>query len=197
MTMTAREKSLLAAADHEWTAEEEIQLFYAMGGLKPVGVNRHFYIACITDRLSRSLNRDYTTESIWVHLRTMYNLEALEDLEPLPFPNEEREFSLPEAEFSTLLSKKRAASEESRQSNEGPPSIIAVVTDNTINKTLSSQTKTSSSLITSKELDKKLTSKLTDAPKRTPKRTRGSMSLESSSPSTTPPPIQSNKRRRI
>lgn len=50
--MTAREKSLLASADHEWTAEEEIQLFYAMGGLKPVGVNKHFYIACITDRSS-------------------------------------------------------------------------------------------------------------------------------------------------
>lgn len=129
--MTAREKSLLASVDHEWTAEEEIQLFYAMGGLKPVGVNRHFYIACITDRLSRSLNRDYTTESIWVHLRTMYNLDALEDLEPLPFPNEEKEFSLPEAEFSLLLSKKRAASEESRQSTDGPPSIIAVATDNT------------------------------------------------------------------
>lgn len=64
----------------------------------------------------------------------MYNLEALEDLEPLPFPNEEREFSLPEAEFSSLLSKKRAASEESRQSTEGPPSIIAVVTDNTTSK---------------------------------------------------------------
>ncbi|GBP02247.1 PAN2-PAN3 deadenylation complex catalytic subunit PAN2 [Eumeta japonica] len=61
----------------------------------------------------------------------MYNLEALEDLEPLPFPNEQREFSLPEAEFSALLSKKRAASEEARQSTEGPPSIIAVVTDNT------------------------------------------------------------------
>lgn len=137
MTMTVREKSLLASGEHEWTPEEEIQLFYAMGGLKPVGVNRHFYIACITDRLSRSLNRDYTTESIWVHLRTMYNLEALEDLEPLPFPNEEREFSLPEAEFSTLLSKKRAASEESRQSSDGPPSIIAVATDNINSKGIS------------------------------------------------------------
>lgn len=52
-------------------------------------------------------------------------------------------------------------------------------------------------MVTTKELDKRLSVKLADAPKRTPKRTRGSMSLESSSPSTTPPPIQSNKRRRI
>lgn len=55
----------------------------------------------------------------------------------------------------------------------------------------------SAGLFSTKDLDKKITSKLTEAPKRTPKRTRGSMSLESSSPSTTPPPIHSNKRRRI
>lgn len=127
MTMTAREKSLLAGTTHEWTPEEEIQLFYAMGQLKPVGVNRHFYIACIAERLSSSLNRDYSTESVWIHLRSLYNLDALEDLEPLPFPNEEKEFSLPEAEFSSLLSKKRATSEE----NSKQSSIIAVATDNT------------------------------------------------------------------
>lgn len=50
MTMTARERSLAAPADQEWTPEEEIQLFYAMAGLKPVGVNKHFYIACIAER---------------------------------------------------------------------------------------------------------------------------------------------------
>ncbi|XP_073845544.1 MRG/MORF4L binding protein [Musca autumnalis] len=195
MTMTARERSTLAAsAEHEWTPEEEIQLFYAMAGLKPVGVNKHFYIACIAERL----NRD--TESIWGHLRTLYNLEALDELEPLPFPNDEKEFSLPEAEFSLLLSKKRGNIVE-ETTNEGPPSIIAVATDNTTKGDKSfTQTKLPSSTTTPtvKELDKKLTAKLSDGPKRTPKRTRGSMSLESNSPSTTPPPpVQSNKRRRI
>ncbi|XP_058979573.1 uncharacterized protein LOC101891901 isoform X1 [Musca domestica] len=122
MTMTARERSLAAPADQEWTPEEEIQLFYAMAGLKPVGVNKHFYIACIAERL----NRD--TESVWGHLRTLYNLEALDELEPLPFPNDEKEFSLPEAEFSLVLSKKRGNIVED---NSDPPSIIAVATDNT------------------------------------------------------------------
>ncbi|XP_005191744.1 MRG/MORF4L-binding protein isoform X2 [Musca domestica] len=190
MTMTARERSLAAPADQEWTPEEEIQLFYAMAGLKPVGVNKHFYIACIAERL----NRD--TESVWGHLRTLYNLEALDELEPLPFPNDEKEFSLPEAEFSLVLSKKRGNIVED---NSDPPSIIAVATDNTTKDKSFTQTKLPSTTPTVKDLDKKLTAKLSDAPKRTPKRTRGSMSLESNSPSTTPPPppVQSNKRRRI
>lgn len=122
--MTSREK-LALCSEHEWTPEEEIQFFYALRNLpKPVGVNKHFYMACINERLSRSLNRDFTTDIIWAHLRTLYDLDALEELEPLPFPNEECEFSLPEAEFSLLISKKCDNSEE-------PASIIAVATDNT------------------------------------------------------------------
>ncbi|XP_067627658.1 MRG/MORF4L-binding protein isoform X2 [Eurosta solidaginis] len=194
----------------EWSAEEEIQLFFALEGLKPVGINKHFYMACIADRLSKNLQRDVPAEAIWAHLRTMYNLDVLDELEPLPFPNEEKEFSLPETEFSALLSKKRAESEETQQQQPqlnsidsigGPPSIIAVATDNTIKSSGGDKTSThkaSSSNHHTKELDKKVTAKLTDIPKRTPKRTRGSMSLESnSSPSTTPPPVHSIKRRRI
>jgi hypothetical protein len=30
----------------EWTTEEEIQLFSALNGLKPVGINKHFFMAC-------------------------------------------------------------------------------------------------------------------------------------------------------
>lgn len=34
----------------EWTTEEEIQLFSALNGLKPVGINRHFFMAVIVER---------------------------------------------------------------------------------------------------------------------------------------------------
>lgn len=34
----------------EWTAEEEVQLFLALNGIKPFGVNKHFFMACIVDR---------------------------------------------------------------------------------------------------------------------------------------------------
>lgn len=216
---TSKEKT----TDHEWTPEEEIQLFYALSGLKPVGVNRHFYVACIAERLSRSLNRDFLGEHIWTHLKSMYNLDVLQLHEQIPFPNEQKEFSLPEVEFGVFMSKKGASSEERRQSSDGPPSIIAVATDNTTTRGkylranrkifndfvaclsdknqsyLFSKTSSLSSggHQTIKDLDKKITSKLIDVPKRLPKRTRGSASLESNSPSTTPPPTQNNKRRRI
>lgn len=180
--MSSKEKS----EEMEWSAEEEIQLFFALEGLKPVGVNKHFYMACIAERLSRSLNRDVPAEQIWAHLRTLYNLEVLDEIEPLPFPNEQMDFSLPETEFSTLMSLKEAESEDKKQTEPSQP------------KPNEKQAATPKlNVPPAKELEKKIVAKLVEAPKRTPKRTRGSMSLESNSPSTTPPPLQTHKRRRI
>lgn len=92
----------------EWSAEEEIQLFKALGGLKPIGINKHFYMACICERLSTALKREITPDVVWAHLKTMYNLEILDQLEPVPFPQDQCDFQLPEAEFSALMSKKLA-----------------------------------------------------------------------------------------
>ncbi|XP_055855678.1 MRG/MORF4L-binding protein [Episyrphus balteatus] len=185
MTMSSKEKS----EEMEWSAEEEIQLFFALEGLKPVGVNKHFYMACIAERLSRSLNRDIPAEQIWAHLRTLYNLDVLDEMEPLPFPNDQKDFSLPETEFSALMSRKQAETEEKTliepasqpKPIEKQPTVVASKVN----------------VPPIKDLEKKIVAKLVDAPKRTPKRTRGSMSLESNSPSTTPPPLQAHKRRRI
>lgn len=176
MTMSVKEKP----EEMEWSAEEEVQLFFALEGLKPVGVNKHFYMACIADRLSKSLNREVPAECIWAHLRTMYNLDVLDEMEPLPFPNEQKDFFLPDTEFSSLMSRKKSESEERKSETKEKPTL-------------------SGKQIAPKDLEKKVTAKLmvSDAPKRTPKRTRGSTSLESNSPSTTPPPMSNNKRRRI
>lgn len=94
----------------EWSPEDEIQLFFAMDGLRPVGINRHFFIACVVERLSKALNREVSSESVWSHLKTMYNLQALDEQDPLPFPNEESDFSLPETEY--VLERKRKSIEE-------------------------------------------------------------------------------------
>ena len=58
-------------------------------------------MACIVDRLTKALNRKVTSEQIWAHLKTMYNLKVLNEAETLPFPNEQTNFSLPESEYST------------------------------------------------------------------------------------------------
>lgn len=87
----------------DWSVENEIQLFYAMMGHKPVGVNKHFQMMFIHDKLSSSLNCEMSTRTIWDKLETLYDLAALDESDKLPFPNEEIEFNLPEMEFSDLL----------------------------------------------------------------------------------------------
>lgn len=107
MMAAVREKQELEQ-NLEWTAEEEAQLFLAMDGVKPVGINRHFFMACIVERLSRSLQREISSEAVWSHLRTLYNLKALDELEPpVPFVSDESEFCLPESEFSAAIAKRR------------------------------------------------------------------------------------------
>uniref|UniRef100_A0A182JNV7 MRG-binding protein n=1 Tax=Anopheles christyi TaxID=43041 RepID=A0A182JNV7_9DIPT len=104
----------------EWTAEEELQLFLAMEGVKPVGINRHFFMACIVERLSRSLQREISSESIWSHLHTIYNLKALDELEPpVPFVNDECDFCLPDSDFSTAIAKRRQ--EDTERSGAAAP----------------------------------------------------------------------------
>lgn len=104
--MAVKEKADSEATTMEWSAEEEIQLFKALGGLKPIGINKHFYMACICGRLSAALKRDIYPDMVWAHLQTMYNLDILDSMEPLPFPQDQCDFALPDAEFSELMAKK-------------------------------------------------------------------------------------------
>lgn len=101
--------------DLEWTTEEEVQLLYALDGLRPVGINKHFYMAQICQRMSSALKRDIAPETIWAHLRTWYNLDALDKMEQVPFAEEEVDFALPDSEFSALMTKKLAEVEEKKQ----------------------------------------------------------------------------------
>lgn len=76
-------------------------------------------MALILDKFTENLNKDIDPSKVWTHLGTMYNLEALDESESLPFPNDEKEFSLPEMEFGMLQSKKEDKSEsEKKVSNQ-------------------------------------------------------------------------------
>uniref|UniRef100_A0A131Z4I4 MRG-binding protein n=1 Tax=Rhipicephalus appendiculatus TaxID=34631 RepID=A0A131Z4I4_RHIAP len=61
----------------DWNVDTEVQLFHAMKGHKPVGVNRYFQMACIHEKFSASLNKDISSQTIWDHLDTMYDMAAL------------------------------------------------------------------------------------------------------------------------
>ncbi|KAL6260549.1 hypothetical protein P5V15_008070 [Pogonomyrmex californicus] len=83
----------------EWNVENEIQLFFAMNGHKPVGVNKYFHMVCIWEKFRAAIHKDVPLKMIWDHLESMYDLMALDDMEDLPFPGQEIDFSLPETEF--------------------------------------------------------------------------------------------------
>ncbi|PNF34488.1 hypothetical protein B7P43_G11212 [Cryptotermes secundus] len=104
--MAVKEKTESVVDGIEWNVDTEVQLFYAMHGHKPVGVNKYFQMACILEKFRNSINRDITSKVIWDHLDTMYDMQALDDTENLPFPNDEREFCLPEADFANMMKDK-------------------------------------------------------------------------------------------
>lgn len=63
-------------------------------------------MAFIVDKFTDTINKDINPQKIWSHLETMYNLEALDESESIPFPNTEKDFVLPESDFGNLLTKK-------------------------------------------------------------------------------------------
>lgn len=109
----------------------------------------------------------------------MYNLKALDDQEPLPFPNEESNFNLPQ-ELQNKL--KRAESEDGEGSSKDSDSRRATPKPVGLK---GAQTSIERKSLKSESSESRIQ----------PKRTRGSLSVESGSPASTPPP--STKRRRI
>lgn len=140
-------------------------------------------MVCIVERFNKSktLNRKINSEQIWKHLKTMYNLKALDDLEPLPFPNEETNFNLPDDMQAKL---KRSESED----GEGSVSARSE-SDSRLTTPKPVLLKNAASLLNIERKSQKSESES----RIQPKRTRGSLSAESGS--STPPPT--TKRRRI
>lgn len=106
-----------------WDVDMEIQLFYAMANHKPVGINKHFHMACIWDKLSNSITKEISTHDIWNKLHTLYDLAMLEDTEPIPFPNHQVPYCLPDTEFGALM--KQKSKDAIVEENEGKFQIIS------------------------------------------------------------------------
>ncbi|KAG5835669.1 hypothetical protein ANANG_G00246470 [Anguilla anguilla] len=95
-----------------WSQEVEVCLFHAMLGHKPVGVNRHFHMICIRDKFCQNIGRQVSSKVIWDHLTTMYDMQALDESEILPFPNLEKSFVLPEEIIQDVKEGKLGQEEE-------------------------------------------------------------------------------------
>ena len=88
-----------------WSVELEVGLFHAVHEHKPVGINRHFKMLFIHDKLNSTIKNKILVEDIWKHLGTLYDLHALNDSESLPFPNVETDFALPDELVNDLKDK--------------------------------------------------------------------------------------------
>ncbi|CAG9859054.1 unnamed protein product [Phyllotreta striolata] len=110
--------------EFEWNVVYEGQLLDAMVGHKPVGVNKYFQMAFICDKFMDNVHKDVDSERIWTHLETMYNLEALDECESIPFPNNEMEFKLPESEFGNLIVKKDEEKKQQAKGSADTPKIV-------------------------------------------------------------------------
>ncbi|XP_055956111.1 MRG/MORF4L-binding protein-like [Patella vulgata] len=89
----------------QWNVEMEVSLFHAMRGHKPVGVNRHFQMIYIHSKMNESSTKKISSDQIWKQLSTLYQLQALNESEILPFPNKETDFILPDSDYKDLKQK--------------------------------------------------------------------------------------------
>ncbi|KAG8910395.1 hypothetical protein FRC01_006353, partial [Tulasnella sp. 417] len=128
------------------TVEGEIALFRGITQARPVGLHRHFHVLAILQSIKQETGQHVTAEDVWTKLRTLYSLDALEELEdqeedPLheeeeppkdsvnyhTHPHFKTEFQLPQTQqFEEIISPRRAATESTPASPEPPtPSTTA------------------------------------------------------------------------
>ena len=73
------------------------------------GINKHFAMALVSEKLCSQLSTDQiSSEEIWCKLKSMFDLNAVDDREEvIPFTLEEREFCLPKRDFNSLIVEKQ------------------------------------------------------------------------------------------
>lgn len=89
----------------EWTIEQEIALFKAICRFKPAGRHKHFRMLAIYQMVNNSninSSSPLTTRDIWEKLRTLYNLEGLDELEDQSIFLAEEESAKPPKYFGSL-----------------------------------------------------------------------------------------------
>ncbi|XP_066919714.1 MRG/MORF4L-binding protein-like [Clytia hemisphaerica] len=106
-----------------WTPELEVNLFHALKGHKPTGINRYFHMACIHNKMQNATcdSKDLQPKDIWTHLTNMYNIETLNELDELPFPNNTTDFNLPEEMTNPEFMSNPSSPATSIASNEDAP----------------------------------------------------------------------------
>jgi len=175
-----------------WTPDLEVNLFHALKGHKPTGINRHFHMACVHHKLitaSREIKDQLSPDLVWIHLKNMYNLDTLNELDELPFPNGEVEFALPDEMMNPV----------DFMSNPSSP-VLSVTSPDESGSALTPAVSTTAGAVPARPSNLHLTTGLITTESLSPKRKRNarqsqlSTSSQPSSPASTPG--STSKRRR-
>lgn len=70
-----------------------------LDGIRPMGVSKHFNMALLIEKFNNGpfkLSREVSSDIVWDKLKSMYNLDFLDELEENPFPMEIQNYNLPE-----------------------------------------------------------------------------------------------------
>ncbi|XP_059471190.1 uncharacterized protein LOC132194119 [Neocloeon triangulifer] len=96
----------------KWDILSELSLFTAVMNNRPVGLHKHFKMALIVEKMASTMNKPISSDSVWKHLGSMYNLISLDEMES-PIEYEEVDFSLP-SEFASLQKLKEETTVEKK-----------------------------------------------------------------------------------
>jgi len=128
----SRDNSLssCSSSNYNWTASSELALFQSMITHKPAGINKHFSMAVVSEKLGSEFGSDVTSDAIWNKLKTMFDLTAVDDREEvIPFPLEEKEFCLPRRDFNTLIVDKLKEINKDKTAGKSSKSVNRVSQD--------------------------------------------------------------------
>lgn len=73
----------------KWTTENVNHLLHAMKGYRPYGLEKHFHMMFILEKLRARSGINVTADAVWDYIEELYNIKLLSEREDLKLISEE------------------------------------------------------------------------------------------------------------